>query len=401
MAIFEQAWRLFRFSFPLIGALAMLVAGRAAAMVPSAFVPGAGMCVDHVSDNFEEADWQFAHRHPKSSREQDEQLRGPMGTSKNDRWHEGPERGQPDQIQVIATPDGGLADSKHALLLRTLRSGIPGYNSGDVQQDDLIANSLVRLRGGIPVAERPSVVVRVYLPPAEQWERRSGPHFGFRASVSTLAASKTAGIFSITRENEVEPYWPGMWIHFRSAGSRGAKTDSAYIAVRADRMGRDFKVREIDQFGWWTFGMSFSPDGMVHYYASPGVDNLTLGDYITSQYPYSYTARQFRTYFFDVCNRNDGRTWSTPFVIDDPQLFVVDGQRVASVVQRQLDQQKAREARLAAQKAQQEKARKAQEERLAARKAAQEQAEAERVERALRGESTPKRTARRPAGRNR
>jgi hypothetical protein len=335
----------------------------------STFVPGSGTCIDYVSDTFEEPEWKFIHQYPKSSREQDENLRGPLGKSTNDRWHEGPERGQPDQIQVIPTPAGGIPGSQHALLLRTLHSGIPGYNSGDVQQDDLIANSLERIRGGIPVSERPSVTVRVYLPPVEQWEKRSGPQFGFRSSVSTLTAAKTAGIFSFAREDEVEPYWPGMWIHFRAKGTRGNKVDSAFITVRGDRLGRDFHAKEIGQFGWWTFGMSFSADGMVHYYASPGVDALTQADYITSQYPYNYTARQFRTYFFDVCNRNDGRTWSTPFVIDDPKLYVGDSRRIASIVDRQLAQKKAQADRLAAREEARRKAKEEHEAWLAEQKA--------------------------------
>ena len=35
--------------------------------------------------------------------------------------------------------------------------------------------------------------------------------------------------------------------------------------------------------------------------------------------------RQFDTMFFDCFNRDDGRSWSTPFVIDDPTLYVVRG----------------------------------------------------------------------------
>jgi hypothetical protein len=326
-------------------------AERSAAMNRSAgaFIPGAGTCVEYASDDFEDEGWEFIHQHPKSSREQDERTRGPMGFSKNDRWHEGPERGQPDHIVRTPTPAGGIDGSDHALLMRTLRSGVPGTISNDVQQDDLIANCTSRLRGGIPVSERPSCTVRVFLPPADQWENRSGPHFGFRASASTLTVGKSAGLFGMSRENEVEPYWPGMWIHFRSAGSRGAKEDSAYTAVRSNRMGHDFPARDIaaDEFGWWTFGMSFTPDGMVHYYASPGVDELTAADYLTSQYPYGFQARQFRTYFFDVCNRNDGRTWSTPFVIDDPKLYVVDARRVNSIV----EQKQAQEIRNAERKA--------------------------------------------------
>jgi hypothetical protein len=323
------------FAYPAVAAERQSSMNRSA----SAFVPGAGTYIEYASDDFEDESWEFIHRHPKSSREQDERTRGPMGVSNNDRWHEGPERGQPDQIQLTPTPKGGLEGSEHALLLRTLRSGVPGTISNDVQQDDLIANCTSRLRGGISVSERPSCTVRVYLPPADQWENRSGPHFGFRASATTVTTGKSSGLFGMSRSNEVEPYWPGMWIHFRSAGSRGVEEDSAYIAVRSNRMGHDFPAREIEKFGWWTLGMSFSADGMVHYYASPGVDDLSAEDYLTSQFPYGFQARQFRTYFFDVCNRNDGRTWSTPFVIDDPKLYVVDARRVNSIVEQKQAQE--------------------------------------------------------------
>ena len=52
-------------------------------------------------------------------------------------------------------------------------------------------------------------------------------------------------------------------------------------------------------------------------------------------------AQHFRTYFFNVCNRNDGKSWSTPFVIDDPKLYVMRSGRVERIVQ----QQEAREIR--------------------------------------------------------
>ena len=314
----------------------------------SAFVPGSGTEIDFVGDDFEDANWSYDHRHPKSSREQDEQVRYPMGRSANDRWHEGPERGQPDHIQIIALPEPGIPGSTQGLLLRTLNSYIPGRNIREVHQDDLIANCVSRLSGGVPVSERPSCVARVYLPPAEQWERRSGPHFGYRASASTVTTTKSKGIFSISRESEVEPYWPGMWIHFRAAGTRGAEKDSAYIAVRSNRMGHDFPAKEITEFGWWTLGMSFTPDGMVHYYASPGADDLTEADYLTSQFPYGFKAQQFRTYFFDVCNRSDGKSWSTPFVIDDPKLFVMNPTRINSIVARKEQQAEQMAARRAA-----------------------------------------------------
>ncbi|MEQ8837064.1 MAG: hypothetical protein RID07_09710, partial [Lacipirellulaceae bacterium] len=155
-----------------------------------AVVPGTGTKIDYVGDDFEGEGWNFIHNHPKSSREQDDRVRSPRGSATNGRWNEGPERGQPDQIQIVDTPAGGLAGSNKALMLRTLRSGIPGYNSRDVQQDDLIANLPNRLGGSIPVGETPSFVVRVYLPPAEQWENRSGPHFGIRGSTTTMTTEQ-------------------------------------------------------------------------------------------------------------------------------------------------------------------------------------------------------------------
>ncbi|MEO9591893.1 MAG: hypothetical protein ABJG45_09980, partial [Rhodopirellula bahusiensis] len=72
-----------------------------------------------------------------------------------------------------------------------------------------------------------------------------------------------------------------------------------------------------------TLGMSVTPDGMVHYYASPGVEDLTEEDYITSQFPYGYEAERMRTFFYNVCSADDGRRWSTSFVVDDPKVFLV------------------------------------------------------------------------------
>ncbi len=305
-------------------------------------VPGTGTWIDYVGDDFEDTSWDFIHNHPKSSREQDERLRSPTGRSTNGRWFEGPERGHPDLMQLVETPAGGLEGSNYALLVRTLKSGIPGRHSFGVEQDDLIVNCASRLNGTIPVSETPNFVARVYLPPWDEWENRSGPHFGIRGTAKsqvTRAREKTStgGLFRRSQSRMVtatewESYWPGIWIHFRSETSRNVEKDSAFLKVRGNGRGRDFEVRELEVYGWWTFGMSFTPDGMVHYYASPGVDDLTSADYLTSQYPYSYRAQRFSTLFFDICNRDDGKTWSTPFVIDDTRLYLVNAQRVNSIV---------------------------------------------------------------------
>ncbi len=302
-------------------------------------VPGTGKLIDYVGDKFEDPEWNFVQAGAKSSDENDKQSRYPLGYSANRRWFEGPERGYPDQLKVVATPAGGLDGSEYALMMRTLNSGVPGRVSNDVQQDDLIVDCISRLSSSIPVSEIPNCVVRVYLPPDDQWENRTGPHFGFRTGVTTTTSKPRTGLFSSGSDMTSEPYWPGMWIHYRRPADRKNGLAPAFIKVRGDRMGRDFHVLDVKEFGWWTLGMTLTGDGMVHYYASPGVDPLTSQDYLTSQYPYSFRAERFRTFFFNVCNRNDGHTWSTPFVIDDPQLFLVNASRVESIVQRKLQAQ--------------------------------------------------------------
>jgi hypothetical protein len=306
----------------------------------SAVVPGTGTQIDFVGDQFEDPNWSFIHNHPKSSREEDEQLRYPVGKSTNGRWYEGPERGHPDLMKVVPTPAGALPGSKYCLLVQTLNSGIPGRRSFDVQQDDLIVDLANRI-GNIQISETPSVTTRVYLPPADKWENRTGPHFGFRiTTVATVwKTEEVKNRFRIRRPERYraqEQYWPGIWIHFRSETDNQIDEDSAFMTVRGNNRGHDFVVRQIPQsdFGWWTLGMSVTPDGMVHFYASSGVDDLSEEDYITSQYPYSYRAQRFETMFYNFCNNNDGKTWSTPFLVDDPKLYLVNPQRVTSIVQR-------------------------------------------------------------------
>ncbi len=320
--------------------IASVVALQARPAQVQGVIPGTGTQIDYVGDNFENPDWQYVFRGPKSSRENDGQTHMPMGYSTNRRWFEGPERGDPDVLKVIPTPENGLEGSEYALLIRTLHSGVPGHNSYDVQQDDLIVDCVSRLGTAIRPAEQPNCVVRVYLPPPEQWENRSGPQFGFRCGLSTTRRKPREGLFAFGTEMTNEPYWPGMWIHFRSETDRNVDKDSAFIKVRGDRLGRDFKVLEIEKFGWWTLGMSVTADGMVHYYAHPGIEPLTAKDHITSQFPYGFRAEQFRTFFFNICNRNDGRSWSTPFVIDDPELYVVNSSRIDAIVQRKLERSK-------------------------------------------------------------
>lgn len=287
--------------------------------VQAQIVPGTGFRDPDVGDDFEDPEWEFIHNWPKSSREQDGQERQPFGYSRNGKWFESAKRGHPDYLKRIATPPGGLPGSKGALLMRSLYTGIPYAPGFKGNQDDFIIEGT-----SISVNYSPSVVVRVYLPPWDEWEDRTGTSFGFRAGVQALVEKKKKSRFALFRRTskEWETYWPGIFIQFNSK-TDGHQQDSAVFIIRADERGQDVVGPMIHQTGWWTLGMSFTPDGRVHYYARPGVENLRPSDHIASFWPYGYRCRTFNTFFFNVANRDDGKTWSTPWVIDDPYLYYV------------------------------------------------------------------------------
>lgn len=296
-----------------------LQAGDALAYPP---VPGTGTKQVEVGDDFEDPKWEFVPNLPKASSNIDQDARYPIGESTNARIAESAYRGHPDIVRRIATPPGGLPGSKGALFLATKDTGVPGQLSYQMQQDDLIINTSSRLGGHIPPEWYPNIQVRVCIPPFEKWEKRTGSHFGFRADVEGPKwVSPNRRFFAVNYHAPYESYWPGIFFQFNRKED-GHDKDHAVLVIRADEMGHDFVAgKRIDQPGWWTLGMSFTPDGQTHYFASPGVDRLTAADWLSSQTPYQSPCRKFNSFFFNVVNKDDGRTWSTAFVVDDPELF--------------------------------------------------------------------------------
>lgn len=290
-------------------------------------VPGTGDVAANVGDDFEDPDWHCDLNLPKSSFEEDNQKREPGALISNRRWYEGAKRGIPDVVQRVATPANGIPGSEGALLLRSLQTGVPGRLSHKNQQDDFVCDVDSRLGGLLPVSQSPNVVVRVFLPEFDQWQRRQGAHFGFRTSLTTtklVSQPSGRGRFATNRTvREQEQYWPGMFADFIPAQASVSGKDEFNWRVRSNERGYDFHAKTISQPGWWTLGISITPDGRVHYYAKPGVEDLTDQDHIASQTPYNYRAEYFKTFFFNVINGDDGKTWSTPIIIDDPTLFFI------------------------------------------------------------------------------
>ncbi|MEO0531815.1 MAG: hypothetical protein AAF266_14750 [Planctomycetota bacterium] len=307
----------------IVVAVALLVPGLSLAGTP--FVPGTGDLVHQAFDDFEAENWSYRLNLPKSSYEQDDNQRGPGGYSNNKLWHEGAKRGTPDVVKRVATPPGGIPGSKGALMFQTKNSGIPGRVTGQQQQDDLLMKVDRRLGRSIPVTWQPSAVVRVYLPPFDQWEQRTGASFGMRGDCRGRRP-----------EGDVAAFWPGMFILFKKANGGSIPESHAQLTVRASTRGGDMRSKEIDEPGWWTLGMSFTPDGQIHYYASEGVDDLTEEDYLTSSFAYNYRALAFDNFFFNVANWDNGRSWSTAWIIDDPKVFVQPpaGESIATLKRR-------------------------------------------------------------------
>ena len=115
-----------------------------------------------------------------------------------------------------------------------------------------------------------------------------------------------------------------MFIQFNRKEDHKTETDSAMILIRSGPRGEDLPGPVIKKGGVWiTLGMTVTPDGSVHYYAHEGVGKLTQRDHLYSGRPYGYDAMQVNTFFFNVVNQDDGRTWSTRWIVDDTEVYVL------------------------------------------------------------------------------
>ena len=282
------------------------------------------------TDNFEDEKWGFTLNWPKSSKEEDEQIRYPLGQSHNRMWFESPKRGTPDVVKRVETPAGGIPGSMGALYLRSRDTGVPGAPRRKQAQDDFIMAAKP-----MSVSYSPNCLVRVYLPEWDQWEQRNGVSFGVRIGLQgpqekEKEVSLGRRLFRRRKTEmvtEMEPFYPGFFIQYIPTNDPRNDRGQPYamVLIRSNGLGHEVPGPVITEPGWWTFGMSVTPDAQVHYYASPGVDPLTQADHITSQVPYGIRATYFNTMFFNVCSADDGASWSTPWIIDDPEVYYLGG----------------------------------------------------------------------------
>jgi hypothetical protein len=283
-----------------------LLAGRASAQgyrKSTPVIPGSGIRVARTGDDFEAEDWAYYPQHPKSSWNIDDEVREPGSSSRNGLWAEGAKRGTPDYVRRVPTPEGGVEGSTGAMLFQTLHSGIPGTLTGQQQQDDLLHNTQAMV-GTIPVSWSPNCICRVYVPPVKYWERRDGATFGYRTGLMAH-----------------EEYWPGIFLHMERVQKEGKPIHQVRAWIRADNGGRDMPSLTFEPESWITMGISHTPDGAVHFFLRPGIYDLALEDCVGSYWCYGYRAHTFQTFFFNVINQDDGRSISTPWIVDDAFLF--------------------------------------------------------------------------------
>lgn len=280
-------------------------------------IPGTGTRLAGLGDDFEDESWSYNYAGPKSSWNIDKQQRLPGGMSSNRRWAEAAMRGQPDIVKRVTPPPGGIEGSTGAMLLQSLHSGVPSNPTGEVQQDDFLHNTGTVIKNSqMPIAWTPNVITRVYCPAFTQWEKRTGNSFGFRSGMRATHKKEKDGV------TDYEEYWPGFFIWFNYGRWKQGGADSAKLVIRSDQNGRDISGPALKEATWYTLGMSFTPDGYVHYFVGEGTSGLNQDNYIRSFRPYGFQPRTFETFFFNTVCKDDGHTWSTPWVIDDSWLSV-------------------------------------------------------------------------------
>ncbi len=295
-------------------------------------VPGTGTLI--VQDTFEDPNFSYTPNLPKSSKEEDGQIRYPLGVSNNNMWFESPKRGAPDSVKWVEAPLGAIPGSTGCLYMRSRDTGVPGSPGFNFRKDRVnqAQDDFIMQGRSLSVANSPSCVVRVYLPEWEHWEQRHGVSFGLRAGMQgpMEKEKEVKRPFRGSRKTtvtEIEPYYPGFFIEFTPASTPGNTSGKPFakILLRADELGHEMKGPTITEPGWWTLGMSVTPDSRVHYYAHAGVHDLTQADYIRSSLPYRIRGTTFNTIFFNVCSADDGKTWSTPWIVDDPSIYAGNG----------------------------------------------------------------------------
>jgi hypothetical protein len=252
-------------------------------------VPGVGVVVDAISDEFE-APWTFNYQ---------------TNLSSNGLWY-GQFRGAPETLQLIAPPDGGTTESASVLRLRSVDVNDDPYPG----MEDLVSNfyDSTLLGRFLEFSEEPSFVTFAYFPPVSQWPLTvDGAHcFGFRVAAWDHTLVSTS--------NPHGEYYPSIWA-YRASDGQGyllARVGDGYIG--------DVPIAQITTTGWFTLGLSWNAQGQIEYYAAAGRRALGTGDLIYTDTLSNRRLDQVTYHFFSLRFPATG-SLSPDFLVDRCRAF--------------------------------------------------------------------------------
>lgn len=230
-------------------------------LTSSGGVPGTGIVIDAISDEFEPP-WTFNYQ---------------ANVSSNGLWY-GQYRGAPEVLQLVTPPGATDPSSTTALRLRSTDNGDDAYPGAE----DLVSQfyNTTLFGRAVTFAEEPSYVTWAYFPPISTWPLTAdGANcFGFR-----LAARDHT---LVGPDNPNGEYYPSIWAY------RGSDGLGYLVARVGDGYVEDVPISSVPSGGWYTLGMSWNAQGRTEYYAAAGRVALQTGDLL---YTDTVSARKMET----------------------------------------------------------------------------------------------------------
>jgi len=268
-------------------------------------VLGRFRCLDSLCDDFEDENWHYDYSKHTCFRKF---WRGNPDVG-------GSQRGEPELLARVPTPYGGKNGSSGALEIRTNK-----IDSGKVpDQEDLLTIEFEEILGyKLSRIHQPVFIVRVWLPPFDEWGDTY--YFGFRLEASS--------------DNNGD-YYPSIWLkkedNYNPYIAVSIRTPQAVAMTKYYKKNLcDIPIKGINQDGWWTLAIAFDKSGVGYYYARSGSSDLREEDkiYTTTRFETEYGIKDLHMdcinyNLFKIAYPKTGNT-SPRFVIDDFEVWVKD-----------------------------------------------------------------------------
>lgn len=255
-------------------------------------VLGRTVRLDALCDDFEDINWSY----------------NPQTEVFNKKlWRGGSGRGVPELLKRITTPDGGKDGSIGALEIRTNETEI--YKDNYPNQEDLLTAEYEQiLKHKLTRADQPVFIVRVWLPPFDQWgDQRS---FGFRHE-------------SFLENGAKDQHYSTIWLVYDR--SIKPKPFLKYRIGTNELFYEVYDPRLIEQDGWLTiaYGHKIKKHKGIGIPTNKGViDNITITSLLTKYGKDALMMKYINYSFFSLGYPISGNT-SPRFVIDDYEVWVV------------------------------------------------------------------------------